>query len=83
MEQIKEHERSDMEYIVEAIVEEKMESCQKLTGIIQADIENIVEDRVEEKNRGLEDRIARNEEQIMQLQMESEMERTFSVRNSR
>ena len=83
VEQIKEHERSDMEYIVEAIVEEKMESCQKLTGIIQADIENIVEDRVEEKNRGLEDRIARNEEQIMQLQMESEMERTFSIRNSR
>ena len=83
VEQIKEHERADMEYIVEAIVDEKMVSCQKLTGTIQAGIENIVEDKVEEKNRGLEDRIARNEEQIMQLQMESEMEKTCLIRNSR
>ena len=83
VEQIKEHERADMEYIVEAIVEEKMVSCQKLTGIIQAGIENIVTEEVEEKNRGLEDRMARNEEQIMQLQMESEMERACSIRNSR
>ena len=45
VEQIKEHERADMEYIVEAIVDEKMVSCQKLTGIIQADIENIVEEK--------------------------------------
>ena len=79
----KEQDKADLEYIVEAIVEEKMVSCQKLTGIIQADLEDIVEERVEEKNRGLEDRIARNEEQIMQLQMESEMERKFSIRNSR
>ena len=78
----KEQDKADLEYIVEAIVEEKMVSCQKLTGIIQAGIENIVEEEVEEKNRGLEDRIARNEEQIMQLQMESEMERTCSIRNS-
>ena len=79
----KEQDKADLEYIVEAIVEEKMVSCQKLTGIIQADIENIVEEKVEEKNRGLEDRMARNEEQIMQLQMESEMERACSNRNSR
>ena len=79
----KEQDKADLEYIVEAIVEEKMVSCQKLTGIIQAGIENIVEEEVEEKNRGLEDIIARNEEQIMQLQMESEMERTCSIRNSR
>ena len=79
----KEQDKADLEYIVEAIVEEKMVSCQKLTGIIQAGIENIVEEEVEEKNRGLEDIIARNEEQIMQLQMESEMERTYSIRNSR